>query len=424
MMLFIGLSALFLTGCIRISTDRYEAEWEGDQWQENKIMVRRDQDGVIPASVQKVYVENRGGMVKVTGVPENFGWRNELKCFARDEATAHEFADRCQLEAVDNNGTYRLVLTIPKGRRTPRIESNMELRVPQSVAVEVKNHFGGTEVVQVNGLVRAQNHSGRLFLKSLPGEVEASTSFSDLVAEDIGPANLRNQSGALEIKNVGGDLKAETSFGRMRVRGVKGTVELRNQSGEITAEEIAGELKARTSFATMRVQNTGPAQLSNQSGEIDALRVGGDLMAKTSFSRLTARDIQGQAELSNQSGEINASEVTGPLKARTSFSGLHLSGPCPAVSAHNQSGPIEITAPQATQIEAETSFSSIQVKLPAEAKPLIMAATRFGNIKSDFPVLVKETMPEEQFRNDPALPKVTLKTHNGDIRIQKINARL
>lgn len=415
----LGLGLLWLAGCARISVGNSD---HGGV--DAKVTVSRQHEGAIPAAIQKLYVENRNGPVVVTGVEGDFGWRGELKCHALDERTANEFADRCRLEATENDGAIRLLLRIPEGDRAFWVESDLRVRVPRSVAVEVINSIGATEVSQVRQAVRVRNQSGRILLASLPGEVDAATTFAAIQAEDIGPAKLHNQSGGIDVSRVAGDLVAATSFGALSAREVKGTVELANQSGSITAGAIAGELKARTSFGGLRILDTGPAYLANQSGGIAAARVAGNLDAATSFAPLTVEAIQGEAKLVNQSGAITAAAIRGALSARTSFARMRLSGTSSTIHARNESGAIEIIAAstQTTRIDAATTFSPLDLRLRADAKPLIRAHTTFGEVHSEFPVIMKSTLSEEQFAADPSLPKVSLQNQSADIRIARLSA--
>ena len=193
----LGLGLLWLSGCARISVGNSD-----NGGVDAKVTVSRNHEGSIPATIQKLYVENRNGPVVVTGVEGDFSWRSELKCHALDEGTANEFADRCRLEATENDGVIRLVLGIPEGHRAYRVESDLRVRVPRSVAVEVINSFGATEVSQVRQAVRVRNQSGRIRLASLPGEVDAATTFAAIQAEDIGPAKLQNQSADIRIARL------------------------------------------------------------------------------------------------------------------------------------------------------------------------------------------------------------------------------
>ena len=416
---------MLLSGCIRINTTSYEGTDIENSNSDFKATVQRNQKEAVPSSILNLLVDNQFGPVVVVGVDANFGWEWNLKCQAKDEARANEYADKCHLDAKVDGNTLELTFVRPKESgfrvRTPSITSDLQVRVPKSVQVDLKNKFGSAEITEIKGSVKAKNQSGRITLKSLPGEVDASTSFASMSALDIGPANLRNQSGSIDIERVSGDLVAHTSFASMNVRNIKGTTTLENQSGSIKATDIEGTIKAHTSFASLKIENAGPANLSNQSGSIEANRVGGDVDAKTSFAHLSVNHIQGRATLSNQSGEIVATEIAGDIKADTSFGRMKLSGQGENIHARNQSGSIEIAVPSSktARIDAATSFSSIQLWLPENAVPLITAETSFGKVKSDFPVIMKDTMSVEKMNADASSPKVVLKNQSGDIRISK-----
>ena len=417
------VAGFFLSGCIRVGSDRADYEINTTEYSEQKAVVSRSQQDIVPDSIQKLVVENRNGRILITGVDENFGWNWELKCRARDEMEANSYADQCRIEADNNNGIYHLKLITPKiqRRHTPSISSELTIRVPKSIAADAKNMFGGVEITLIKGTVKVHNQSGPVSLKSLPGEINASTSFNILSAEDIGPAQLNNQSGGIKVKRVSGDLNAETSFNVLHIESVKGTVKVKNQSGAIQAVHIEGEIEAKTSFSRLQIRETGPAKLSNQSGFIEAVQVSGNLIATTSFATIKAEKIQGRADLSNQSGAITAMEIDGPVKAHTSFAKINLSTQSPTIEARNQSGNIEIKALSAetTRIDASTSFNLIQLWLPQSMKPLITAETSFGKVQSDFPVIMKGTMTEKQAAEDASPTKVVLKNQSGDIRIGK-----
>jgi DUF4097 and DUF4098 domain-containing protein YvlB len=401
---------LVLAGCARTAVEH------SDSRQVNAKSITLSQRGNIPASIQKVLIKNPVGQVYVTGTDADFGWQQELKSLGGEEKAARDFFALCVAEAQSEGGECRLELVAPKGKPGQvSFSSTYRVQVPRSVSVDVVNSFGPVEIHSVRGEVRVKNQSGRVFLKSVPGEINASTTFDVLEVDDTGPVVLHNQSGGIKATTVAGPCQVSTSFGAVLIHGVAGPVEARNESGALVVENVGGPVKARTSFGRLRVEATGPAELSNQSGAIEARGIGGDLVAVTSFGNLEARDIQGRAELSNQSGAIDAVAVKGNLKARTSFDHLRLSGQSPEMEAHNQSGSIDLTATsgQTAKINAATSFGQLRVSLPADAKPAIAAHTTFGKVVSDFPVVPPAV------GDGPANPTITLNNRSGDIRVQK-----
>jgi len=381
-----GVLAVALTGCLRISTTRTQG---GHGSEDERVSVQRNEAASLPVDVAQLTVINEFGPVTVTGVDEGFGWTWELTCWGRDDAAAQELASHFRLETETGveGQDVRLRLTRNLGtKERGRFTSRLEIRVARTASVEVRNSFGEVRVNSLTGSADLQTQNAQLVVEQVSGEVTASTAFAELTAEDVGPAELSNQNGALRAVNVAGPLMARTSFGPLTVQGVRGPAILRNQNGVIEAVEVSGDLEAETSFSGIRVE-----------------------------------EITGNADLRNLNGAIHADEVAGLISARTSFGLIELDSDSQSIEARNQNGGIRITARSegVEWIDASTSFSPIEITLPARLKPLIRAETSFGEIRSDFPVVLWNSIREDAFRSDPAQPKLTLRTQNGHITVRE-----
>ena len=90
---------------------------------------------------------------------------------------------------------------------------------------------------------------------------------------------------------------------------------------------------------------------------------------------------------------------------------------------HNQNGLISLASasPELSRIEARTSFSPLQLRLPAAIKPAIQAHTSFGSIESDFPVIMKAKGQNAFASVESGVPQVVLENQNGSINIRSEN---
>jgi DUF4097 and DUF4098 domain-containing protein YvlB len=287
--------------------------------------------------------------------------------------------------------------------------------------------FARLQVRDVTGAATLRNQNGAIDAARIRGDMTAETSFSDLLVEGIdGRAELKAQNGRVEAKDVRSDVVATTTFGPLRVRGVGGNAMLHDRNGKIEAVRVTGNLKAETSFSELQVEDVGgKADLDCRNGRIEVARVSGDLRAVNSFGPLHVRDIAGAAVLEGQNSDVAAAGVKGDIRAQTSFGRMRLEGDGQHFDVHNQNGAVEIVArsPDVQRIEASASFAPIDVRLPGEAKPLIRAATSFGKVQSDFPVMRADTISDAKFAADTTPLKISLKGQNGDIRIQPIAVR-
>ncbi|HAV64504.1 MAG TPA: hypothetical protein DCY13_19315, partial [Verrucomicrobiales bacterium] len=144
----------------------------------------------------------------------------------------------------------KLEVTLPNSDGKWNYTSDLEIRVPASLAMEARNGFGDLEVAQLSGDVVLENQHGKLLVRDVSGKVNAQTSFADLAANTIGPARLRNQHGEIEVEKVAGELDAETSFSSLKAADIKGAARVRNQHGSIEVR-TASALDARTSYGPL-----------------------------------------------------------------------------------------------------------------------------------------------------------------------------
>lgn len=439
--------------------------------------VERLLEGAISGATRTVRISHYNGPIKVVGVDSGFGWSWNMKVTANAEPEARDYLKGCELELKETAGTFELELMLPERRRFSRssgsllglfswnhvsgigVNSELELRLPHGAALDLKNRFGTIRVSALQGPVNLVGQNSRMELADLSGAVTASTSFGSMRAQRLGVATLRNQNGNIEVADVAGELRASTSFarlhvreikgradlknqnggidaakfegdvvastsfGRMNVQDVRGHADLRNQNGAIEAQRVAGNLVAATSFAELKVSDIGgKASLNCQNGRVEAVRVGDDVRAANTFAPLRVQDVRGAADLASQNGDVLASAVEGDVRAKTSFGRMELDGSGKRFDARNQNGSVSIIArsPTVERIAASSSFGSMDVRLPGHVKPVIRANTSFGKVRSEYPVLLSDSINDATFYADANQPKIDLQGRNGDIRIQTL----
>lgn len=422
------------------------------------VSVERTRSGAVNAAIRKVEVDNQFGEVRVDGQSESLGWEWRLQCWGVDSETADRMADLVTLHATELDGTLKIRLELPENPPDDwrGVLSDLTLRAPKSVAVQVSNGFGPTSIRDIEGDTEANCQHSDLAVERIEGRVKARTSFARLNASDIGPGELTNQNGPLKVVGVRGDLECRTSFDLLTAHGVEGVLKGRNQNGGIDAENVTGDAELKTSFDGIRVANIGGrVELENQNGSVNASDIGGAANCRTSFDTLKIARVEGEVLARNQNGKIEVESVRGNADLKTTFDAIQLRGTRGDVVAVNQNGAIRgdeidgnVTAETSfdkieltvrgqetrcknqngdirittvgdalRKLEAETRFGSLDITLPRNLAPHIRAATRFGEVKSDFPI---STGPgEDGTAPADSAPTVTLEAANGDIRIRK-----
>ncbi len=376
----------------------------------------------VPAEMAKLEVENRFGEVKVVVAEEGSkpGWTWKLQAWGKSMERATATADAVKFTLETNGTTLHAVVKIPSSRSNQRIQSDLEFHVPKTCAVQVRNGFGAVAIAGVDGPVEAHGEFGPMTIRGVRGEVQAHNSFATLTVRDSGPSRLKNQNGSLEVSEAHGAVDAETSFAHLRATGIAGAVNARNQNGAITLEGVKGEAQARTSFASLTAKDIdGRIKAANQNGPVTVSGIQGPADISTSFASLTVSAVKGNAVLANQNGGIRAREMQGDIQAETSVGTMDLEGTGTNFKCRNQNGSITLRAnsPELAKVDARTSFALLTVHLPGKLKPAITAHTSFGNVESDFPVLMKPGGADQFAGAESGAARISLDNQNGSIRV-------
>lgn len=432
---------------------------------------QRAEERAISPKITAIRIENGFGPVTVIGADGDFGWHWTIEARG-DKEEAQAVVKESQLEVKETTTELALKVVLPSNREghsehhfkifgfsmdwttghNSGLTSRLELRVPRAAAVEVRNRFAKCRVTGLQSPVKIENQNGDVEVADIAAPIFARTSYARMTIERTGEADLRNQNGEVIAHAIAGALHASTSFARMEVHDVKGRAELSNRNGTVDAEAIDGDVLGNTSYANfkarhiggkvavknqngrveltdvhgsvsadssyadMRVEGVGgDAKLSCRNGRVDATQVGGSVTVSNSYASLHVVEVAGDATLDSENGSVSARQVAGFVRAKTSFAPMELDGAGKAFEAQNRNGSVHIVAhsPTVEKISASTSFGSLEVRLPSECKPAIRAATSYGKVTSDFPLVANESA-------NAGGPRVALNGRNGDIRIRTL----
>ena len=377
----IALLCAVASGCVRVYVSSTVPEGELQN------VATANQKGDIPAAMKVLEVDNSLGDVRVTGVESGpLEWSWKLTVHARSQEEAERVARAANFRAESDGDKLMLETSLPS-KVQARIKSDIEIRAPKSIVVKTKNRYGRTAVSGLSSDVEVSSQSGAVEVSNVSGKVRAQNSYATLKTAGIGAAILKNQSGSIEVSDVHGSLDAETSYAALIVNDVNGFARLRNQSGRIEAAGVSAGIDAKTSYATLKITN-----------------------------------IKGDAVLANQSGSINVESVTGLLKAATSYASLEVAGVGgPNVVLQNQSGRVKLqgVSVTSTNLDLRTTYSPMEVHLPGEFKPALLARTTYAKVESDFPLLQSGDGENPFDGVASTTPRVLLRNQSGSIRVTR-----
>lgn len=434
--------------------------------------VRRDfQKTVALPTGRSVRVVNSLGSVSVhTQAKGELAVRAEMRCSADRAEEARDYCNRVQIH-VEESGTGTVVRTeYPRmpmlmGRHTFSVSIRLDLTMPESAPLELRNQFGPVTVQDLRAPGVISNSNGRVSFLNGRGRQRIDNSFGDVeVGSNDGPVTIVNTNGAVTVTDVAGTLDLSNRFGDTRVRNAGAGVTVRNANGKVEVEHVTGITQVSDSFGDVRVngaqsgvtvqnQNgrveatdvTGAADLSTSFGAIKFSRIGKDVVthgqntsingdtvsgsvtAETSFGAVDVRGVKGQARVTAGNAAVRLSDIGGEVYAKTSFDGVAVESAGGPVTVESANGSITVTLRPGPckPVSLRTSFGPIRVTLPGAGPGAagynLSAKTSFGRIQSEPEITVIGNISTDQITGKigPGGCELRLVNQNGNIDILK-----
>ncbi len=274
----------------------------------------------------KVVFENNRGNLKVVGADTTdvkVTGRKTIQAVNRTEADRGN--DGTPLEIVAQGDTITVRTNQDRNPTSGRISEDLEITVPNRVAVEVHGNNGDYDVSEVNGGVEVQADRSDVRLNKIGGDARVELQRSDLVrAADLkGKLDLQGKGSDIELENIAGEVTINGSY--------SGNLEFKNLAKPLHLEEPSTDLRVAAL----------PGQISMDLGE------------------LTGNNLVGPVHLSTKSRDVKIEDFTNSLELETERGDIELQPkhmPLARIDARSHSGQISLVLPDkaAFQLVATT----------------------------------------------------------------------
>jgi hypothetical protein len=308
------------------------------------------------------------GQATVDGVVKKTIW-------APNEEDARKLSDQVKIEIVEEAGRYLVQTNLDSlsgGGHNVRLDYT--LRVPYATSTEVTVEHGDAIL---DGLKAEQTVTAR--------------------------------HGDAHITNVEGLVRVTRGSGITEVRDLKGSVEVEGRGSDV---DISGV--------------TGTASLNGEfSGDMHFRDISQTLQFKSSRTEMTAQKLTGRLNMEVGSLELNG--IDGPFEISTRQKDITLTDFKHSVKITDTNGDVELrtSTPPTRPIEVDLKKGEIELSLPSSSSFQIEAASRHGEVESDFsgPALkvVKEgDNPTISGSVGKGGPPIRLDTEYGTIRLLRV----
>jgi DUF4097 and DUF4098 domain-containing protein YvlB len=295
------------------------------------------------------------------------------KLYARSQEDANKYNEGTKPQ-ITVNGTAVLLNANTNGAGDHSVSTDMEIFVPENVAVDIAGKRGDVTV------------NTRL------GSVKIGLQHGDVVLNDIG--------GAVELK---------VDKGSVRAQKVNGPISISGRVDDVNIEEVDGTVQLTGDFFN----------------DIRLSKIKGRVEFKSARSDITIASVPGDLEISGDA--LRATDVGGPMRLVTRSKEIHMEGVTGDIEVENSNGDIEIhpagKVPMG-RMNITGKRGDITLVLPANEGFQVEATTRKGDVSSDFGSLkVDNSSSGGASRASGTVgngaAKLQINADTGDIRINK-----
>lgn len=267
----------------------------------------------------------------------------------------------------------------------------------------------------------------------------ADWNFGDSYREDFHFSYAVDPGARVEVENSNGGIEIDgwdqntveiegTKYANTQERLNECRIDVTHSSSLITVRTARppdgwGSCGARYIIRVPRRVDLSRIVSSNGAISVDGIEGGANL--KTSNGSIQVSGIAGDASLQTTNGSIHADLDKGGFEAVTtngSITARVAGADSSPVRLHSSNGHIELTMEAPREVRAETSNSSITVRMPASAGASIHARTSNSSISSDFDVTAHGILSKHRLEGTIGAggPLLDLETSNGAIRIVRL----
>lgn len=173
----------------------------------------------------RVIIDNMRGSVEISG------WDEKQ---ATVSGTLDKHAEDFTFEL--SGDTLTIKVEMPKrGSYNDNDGSELSIRLPHGVSLEVKGVSSDFDIARFEGGARVKTVSGDLDVRSVTGDVSLYSVSGDIFSRELG--------GTVELKTVSGDIDdADATSGQVSYQAVSGDIKAFTRASKVQAETVSGDL--------------------------------------------------------------------------------------------------------------------------------------------------------------------------------------
>ena len=388
-------------------------------------------------------IDNDRGEVTVSGWDEE-GLEVLITRRVHDfsEIEAQALAEELELLFAVDEGRARLRTSRPEGSRP--VFTDLEIRAPKSVMVNVLNERGPIRLNNLDGAAEASTSHGLVEAENLTGGVTVTTSHAPIRLERItGRTEARNRNGAVVATSIDGDLLVLTRNGSVSAEGVTGSATLRTRHANVQATDVKGRVEVQAHDAEVSVERAhqGVAittrnrpvfvsdverelTLETRNSSVIARAIRGDVVVENQYRPIRLTEIAGRVRIDGPQCEVDLESIAGSIVIESSDKDVRVTDFASGLEIRSTHAELQVSTQRlAGAVHLETTYGDVELWLPSDASVALTARTRDGELRSELEVLDESSVHDRERQWTATLGNggypLTISTSYGNIELRK-----
>ena len=341
-----------------------------------EVSFARDEDGFVE-TIEQRYTADPGVTLTLeaeTGSVQVDSWTNdevEIHIQKRIEGRREDRARSAfeEIEVVlsrrDNDVQIRIVDNDESLIFRNRVTVVMNVRVPESCALDLTTVDGNIEIEKVKGPVTVQAVDGDIEIRTVEGLVDAGTTDGDVEIEEVtGSVTARAVDGNIEINSTRGHVMVRTTDGDIEIRNTLGTVVANSVDGDIDIRHVTDDVSATTTDGDIAIRDAQRA--------VNANTVDGNIETDTTDGEIDAGALDGNIHLFDARGSVKAQAIRGSIEVYVARTGRD--------SEQTEIDKLDTALDPETQRNLETTEGDVTIHLPEDLPATIEAEGSSGGL--------------------------------------------
>src|SRR5215471_18650068 len=174
-----------------------------------------------------------------------------IHCSADRADDARAFCNQIQIRVEESSTGATVRVENPRNQNLRNLgwSINLDITMPESAPLEVRNRFGGVSVQGAHGGAFINNTNGNIYVAQARGKQRIENQFGNVeVQSSDGDVSINNGNGWVRVSDVTGAEEIGNRFGDVRVTNSGKSLIVRANNGKVEAEHVGGLANITTSF--------------------------------------------------------------------------------------------------------------------------------------------------------------------------------